>query len=172
MARVTQLVYHPAFDPYNTMLRACRILLSCPDGLDPMALRILEFYLLFPEELGDVRLTTELRSVVRRLDARPRYPYDRLPASRTVFDRMGTAFDAALQTMTSRGLVKAQGAPSRLRLVTELVPAAILDLASEQNKNEMPLMSALAGLAAVFPTAGENGLKDRSGLAEFRYDVV
>jgi hypothetical protein len=130
---MTQLVYHPAFDPYNALLRSVRVLAALRDGVDPVALRILEFYLLFPEELINIRLTTKLRSLVRKLGALPRYPYDRLPAPRSIFDRMGSSFDAALQTMTTRGLIAVDETTNRVSLLSKDMPTELFHLASQQN---------------------------------------
>ena len=171
MACVTQLIYHPAFDPYNALLRTVRVLAAIPKGVDSMALRILEFYLLFPEQLVGMRLSPKLRSAVRRLSASARYPYDRLPASRSVFERMGSSFDAALQTLSVRGLVDVN-AFAHVTLRADQVPKELADLIREQNEEEKNLMSVLTAIASEFATAGSNGLKDRSGLAEYRYDVV
>jgi hypothetical protein len=167
---VTQLVYHPAFDPYNALLRMVRILAASPEGLDPTALRILDFYLLFPESLADARLTPQLRSLVRRLAAEPRYPYDKLPATKTLFERMESSHEAARQTLLAKGFAAANG--SKIRLLANRLPTELLDLVDEQNKNEASLMAAISSIAAAFSTEGPNGLKDRSGLAEYRYDVV
>jgi hypothetical protein len=172
VACVTQLVYHPAFDPYNALLRTVRVLDAANDGLDADALRILEFYLLFPEEMMKARLNAKLRSAVKRLGAEPRFPYDRLPAPRSVFDRMAGSFDGALQTMAARGLVVVDENTQHVQLIADAMPKELLDLAREQNENESQLMSILVAMAAEFPTAGPNGLKDRTGLAEYRYDAV
>lgn len=169
---MTQLIYHPAFDPYNALLRSIRVLAALPLGIDPLTLRILDFYLLFPERLINIRLTTQLRSAVRKLEAQPRYPYDRLPASRNIFERMASSFDAALQTMTARGLISSDEYTNHVNLRVETVPAELFALALSQNESEGKLMSILVTLAAEFPLAGTNGIKDRSGLAEYRYDVV
>lgn len=69
------------------------------------ALRVLDFLLLFPEHLAAVRLSPALKGAVRRLKAEPRFPYDRLPTPRALFRRMAAPYEAAVQTLVSRGLV-------------------------------------------------------------------
>lgn len=167
---MTQLVYHPAFDPYNALLRIIRVLSAVPEGIDPTALRIMDFYLLFPESLANARLTPQLRSLVRRLAAEPRYPYDKLPASKSLFERMAPSHEAARQTLVSKGIAAAEG--PKIRLLPDRLPTELRDLVEEQNRAEEPLLAAISSIAAAFPTEGPNGLKDRSGLAEYRYDVV
>lgn len=167
---MTQLVYHPAFDAYNALLRIARLLLAFPAGLDVAALRILDFYLLFPEAISKARMTPQLRSAVKRLSAQPRFPYDKVPASRSLFERMEAPHEAARQTLVSKGFIKPT--TGRMILQQSLLPTELLDLALEHNKNEEHLVSALVAIGEAFPTNGPNGLKDRSGLLEYRYDVV
>lgn len=167
---MTQLVYHPAFDAYNALLRIVRVLLAFPAGLDVAALRILDFYLLFPDAISDARMTPQLRSVVKRLAAQPRFPYDKVPASRSLFERMESPHEAARQTLISKGFIKP--AAGCMILHEALLPKELHDLALEQNKNEEHLMSAIVAIGDAFPTNGPNGLKDRSSLLEYRYDVI
>ena len=173
MARysVTQLVYHPAFDPYNAALRLLRLLSASPKPLDRTSLRILDFYVLFPEELSQARLTTALRSKVRRLNSEPRYPYDRLPAQQPLFARMEPSFDAALQTLIAKGLA-ARSTEETYALVSENVPTSLLEIARKRNEAEAGLIEVLVEVGTSFEGLGANGLKDRTGLAEYRYDAV
>jgi hypothetical protein len=168
---MTQLVYHPAFDPYNSLLRSCRLLFALPVAVDVTALRILDFFLLFPEELGRMRLSTKLRSAVSKLKAEPRFPYDRLPAPRTLYDRMGSSFDAGIQTMEVQHMIEVEASTSKIELRPDAIPDAILELVKRQNEVEHTLVNLLGSIADEFPSSGPNGLKDRSRLAEYRYDV-
>ena len=167
---MTQLAYHPAFDAYNAILRIIRILLSVPQSVDSQALRILDFYLVFPETLVSARLTSELRTAVRKLASKPRFPYDKVPSSKALFARMESPHEAARQTLISKGFVVFD--VDGLSLSRSSTPQELLDLASEQNQNEEGLMAFLSALGQAFPINGPNGLKDRSGLLEYRYDVV
>lgn len=171
---MTQLVYHPAFDPYNALLRTVRILLALPEGVDRLTIRLLDFFLLFPESLASARLTPQLRSKLRKLEVDPRYPYDRLPGAKVLFERMGPAFEAAIQTLLARGVASHAEKGNIISLVVEKAPNELLDLAREQNENESErgLMELLAEMAREFPSRGAGGLKDRSGLMEYRYDVL
>lgn len=168
---MTQLVYHPAFDPYNAALRLLRLLSASEQPLDRTSLRILDFYVLFPDELGHARLTTRLRSKVRRLNAEARYPYDRLPAQQPLFARMEPSFDAALQTLIAKGLVTRSDDES-YELVPEKVPATLLEIARNRNASEADLIEVLVEVGTSFESLGPDGLKDRTGLAEYRYDAA
>jgi hypothetical protein len=168
---VTQLVYHPAFDAYNAVLRLLRLLFAASKPLDRTSLRILDFYVLFPEELPHARLSTPLRSKVRRLNSKPRYPYDRLPAQQPLFARMEPSFDAALQTLIAKGLVTRDD-DETYRLAIENLPTALAKIIRERNEAEPDLIEVLAEIGTTFDSLGANGLKDRTGLAEYRYDAA
>lgn len=167
---MTQLVYHPAFDPYNAVLRLLRLLMVAVEPLDRITLRILDFYILFPEELEQVRLSTALRSKVRQIKSEPRFPYDRLPASQPLFSRMEPSFDAALQTLVAKGLVRCTDGLYELDI--KRVPQRLQQIARERNATEAKLLDALVDLGTSFDSLGTNGLKDRTGLAEYRYDAA
>jgi len=168
---MTQLIYHPAFDPFNALLRIVRLLEAIGTGVDATALQIGEFFLLFPERIIDARLTPKLRGQVVRAALQARYPYDRLPSSRVLFERMEPAHQAALQTLVSRGFVTSSE-DGVVKLNGETMPIEVLDLAAAHNKKELGLTTLLIEILQAFPIAGSNGLKDRSKLMEFRYDVA
>lgn len=167
---MTQLVYHPAFDPYNAALRLLRLLTVATSELDRTTLRILDFYMLFPEELKQARLSTSLRSRVRRLNSASRFPYDRLPAQRPLFSRMEPTFDAALQTLVAKGLVKCTDERA-FTVIRDNVPRRLQQIVSERNSTEPELLATLIEMGTSFSSLGPNGLKDRTGLAEYRYDA-
>lgn len=169
---MTQLVYHPAFDPYNALLRTCRLLDEMAGGIDVTALRVLDFLLLFPEHLASVRLSPALKGAVRRLKAQPRFPYDRLPTPRALFRRMAAPYEAAMQTLVSRGLVDVDETTGVIRLKEGVVPASLMSLAKLRNEEEADLMSVLQQLGSQYSAYGSDGLKDRSHLDEFLYDAV
>ena len=168
---MTQLVYHPAFDPYNALLRIVRVLLLAPSGMEKAGVRIAEFFLLFPERLVEARLTTQLKARVKTAAFASRFPYDRLPSSKILFERMEPSFDAALQTLLARGLA-VESPDSTLTLDVTRVPQEILDLALEHNKNDAQISKVFGEIFESCSISGPNGLKDRSKLMEHRYDVV
>ena len=168
---MTQIAYHPAFDPYSSLLRIIRVFMATSSQMDSIKARIGEFFILFPERLIEARLSPQLRARAKRITVGPRYPYDRLPSSRILFDRMQPSFEAALQTMQVRGFVTS--APDgTMSLNQEVLPVEITSLALEQNGNEAYLADTLGDVLSAYPTGGPDGLKARSKLMEFRYDVA
>jgi len=170
---MVSLVYHPVYDPYGSVLRSVRFMLHIDEALFPDQLRIFDFLLLFPEFVSSFRLSTSLRSQFKRTKYRRRFAYEDRPAPNRVFGEMSAASEAAIQTLRSKEILEdADHREGTIRLNREAVPERLSALAAERNRDEMELLSFLSDLNDAFPFAGPNGLKDRSGLLEFRYDVL
>lgn len=171
---MTQLTYHPAFDPYHQIFRTCRLIVAVGKPFDADKLRIADFYLLFPERIPEIRLSRKLRSDAARLKMEPRFPYDRMPDARLLFARMEPTFQAAIQTMLHDGLLNPEAAQHNLLAIgAGLEQDSELYLrARSANEEETALMTFLTELIEEFSYLGADGLKDRTGLEDHRYDAA
>jgi hypothetical protein len=171
---MTQITYHPAFDPYHQIYRTLRLLLYIREPFDGDKLRVADFYLLFPEKIGGIRLSPSLRAEAGRLKAQPRFPYDRMPNASLLFARMEPTFQAAVQTMIYDKLLDLKEiSNNRLALgAVNSLEGEVLERASQANTEEESLMKFLKRLVSEFEYLGTDGLKHRTGLEEFRYDAV
>ncbi|WP_126137178.1 ABC-three component system middle component 5 [Tritonibacter mobilis] len=171
------LTYTSAYDPYHTTFRFLT-LLDPKVGLDAVcfeALRIVDFYHNFPWLLKDFSAYSKISGfqkdknwVVRNY---PKSKFEVLPDKYQVFQRMLPPHLSALAALTQLGMIE----------VTEDVVytnEAKLNSTSLQKKVEEyreqhhDFISFLVGKVAKVPLFGPGGLKERSGLGEFRYDVV
>src|SRR5690348_16479536 len=101
-----QLTYEPAFDPLHSMFRALRLRegLGASFRLPRDLLRILDFYLLFPAGLQDIRFRPEHQRLKRQAAATKRAPpYGPRPGDAVLFERMHSFQDAALDTLALQG---------------------------------------------------------------------
>src|SRR5437899_2350038 len=104
------LAYHPALDPYHNALRLLQLLIHRGSEYELDALRILDFFLIFPEDIASVRLPRNAvawRASVRSLSNPYWFEGDRL----LVFAQMKAIQDTALSLLSARGLID----PSSLR---------------------------------------------------------
>lgn len=98
--------------------------------------------------------------------------YSVMPSDVVLFGRMEAAQVAAAQTMGSSGAISEaefnqgviQFEPFEIPPELELRVVA----ANAENSEAMSIVKTLAG----YPLLGLGGLKDRSGLLEYRYDAV
>lgn len=61
---------------------------------------------------------------------------------------------------------------TRVRRSEMPIPPEISEAISKRNSEQVSLMALLAKDVASMPLRGKNGLKDRSGLMEFKYDAI
>ena len=171
---MTQLTYHPAFDPYHQIFRTSRLVLAVGKPFDGDKLRIADFYLLFPERIPQIRLSRGLRSEATRLKTDPRFPYERMPDAKVLFARMEPTFQAAVQTMLHDGFLDADAAQESLLAVGPALSegSQLHARARAANEEESALMVFLSRLIGEFPYLGADGLKDRTGLEDHRYDAA
>jgi hypothetical protein len=83
---------------------------------------------------------------------------------------MEPTFDAALQTLVAKGLVKCTDERA-FTVIRDNVPRRLQQIVSERNSTEPELLATLIEMGTSFSSLGPNGLKDRTGLAEYRYDA-
>ena len=171
------LTYSSAYDPYHTVFRLLSLARSVPFGTehDFEALRIVDFYHCFPWLLAEFSAYTKIsgfqkaKNVVVR--SHPRSRFDVLPDKYMVFQRMlPSQLAARAALLETESLERLE---ERLRFKETAVESdtlrAALDRYSAENKE---LLSFLGKYLLHVPLYGSGGLKDRSGLGEFRYDVV
>jgi len=171
-----QLSYQAAFDPFHAVYRDLRIL----EAVEPLTvlfvdhLRILDFYLLFPFRISSIRLIPQHRKFRGiATDYESEQPYGNQPESVQIFDRMRPMQIAALETLAKKQIVDAAELKSGKVIRTDTpLPSELVARVHAANATERRLMEAIAALGSEYALLGHNGLKDRTGLLEYRYDAV
>lgn len=165
------LIYHPAYDAYHCVFRALLITNAIP-ALEIQKLRLLDFFLSFPSELSNIRLTREL-SELRKLGAKRENEYHG-PVSKTqAFRDLEHIQHAAYSTLAASQIFApgefSQGLAIRTGVEVQPELAKMLALAEERDKH---LLDCVLRQLGALPLQGTNGLKARTGLMESRYDVA
>lgn len=173
---MVQLSFEPALDPYHTMFRALRLMpiIETIGRLERDHVRILDFFLVFPFKLPDLRLKPEhrrFRALGKRYAAQK--PYAEQPESDQLIKRMAPISDAAYQSLAAKGFIDGSEYDAGWVKPTESwMPDILAEKIVAANIDQQDLMDLLATLAREYDLGGENGLKNRSGLMEHRYDAV
>jgi len=171
---MNHIAFQPAFDVYHTEFRMLRLLHFVDiKKWHADQLRILDFYLLYFFRLGDVRLSRPLASLKKLARSFEGVSYEIQPNDKLLFFRMSPVQSVALEALASNGLI----AKSELRhgLVVRTgaeIPLQLKARVEEINKSDEKRMDSLNKLVLEYPFLGANGLKDRTGLMEHRYDSV
>ena len=168
------LSYQPAFDAAHAIFRFLRL----HDAIQTNMLefdkyRILDYYLLFPFRAASVRLSQKdlrLRSIAKQLDGKAGYAT--LPSGEVLFERMKNAHVSASQTMAAKGIIDpAVLRDGFMRFGEFALPTDYQERIRAANQKDLLTLDILKALSA-YSLLGHDGLKDRNGLLEYRYDNV
>lgn len=165
------LIYHPAFDAYHCTVRMMALAQQIP-MLDFEKARILDFYLAFPGVAASLRLPPAMTSVRRIFQSKKNVYRDPINPKAT-FMEMRQVQEAALGCLAAADLIARRDFQSRVVKRSEVrLPDTFAAAIKEFSENEADVIQALVANVASIPTAGPHGLKDRSGLLEYRYDAI
>ena len=166
------IAYQPALDPFHTVYRLLRI----RDHLSEIEIdkcRILDFYMVFPFWTQNIRFQrgdAALKKVGKSYEFRRGYAL--LPPARSLFESMKPVFDASIQTLATQGYLTQSALIAGLVSMTEKdVPDEIQARVSADNAREKDLLKVIASLST-YPLLGNDGLKARTKLMEYRNDAV
>lgn len=165
------LAYHPVFDPYHAIIRCIRASRLFRGEFGKEELEFYQFAFLFPEVFREASLTTSLRSDWKKLKFKPRFEYESRPPLDRLLKRSRPSFEAAYQTLVSVGVFSI-GPDQGIRFNSKGVNPRLIEIVVARNAEETELAAFLEKVASEIPFHGPRGLKARSGLLEFRYDVV
>lgn len=165
------LIYHPAFDAYHCVFRMLA-LAEAFDEADIDLLRICDFYLTFPSAIACVRLPTNL-SHGRRLAKSVANTYRDPINPKIAFRDMAEIQISALRNIAASGLIDLElFEKGTLRLVnSDKIPKKILEKISIFSKDLGAIFDFLVSELSTIPLHGINGLKHRTDLLEYRYDI-
>lgn len=165
------LVYHPLYDLYHGMYRALLILERHPEHRVQFdAYRILDFYLLFPHLVGEVSLPNKMLKMKRTL-AQRKNKYNHVPSPETLVGQMIGSHRAITMSLAAKGLISSEALDKDwLQRTAQPLPAEVIRLFDAQQPDDDEVADFVAQQLGMLPVLGDNGLKAKSGLLEYRYD--
>jgi hypothetical protein len=167
------LFYHPAFDIYHCIFRMLRLLQHVPQTpIETERARILDFYLLFPQELRTFTFPSEVKGLKRKL-ALKENPYQQINDPKRIFFRLEPYQTCALRTLAAHELINGRALADGRVLRTEKPLPTGLEAAMKAARELSPtLVEFISGPLLKLDLYGKSGLKNRSDLFEYRYDFA
>jgi len=166
------LIYHPAFDAYHCVYRLITITESIR-ALEFGKLRILDFYLCFPAEVAEIELPSthrEIRPTARGAKNKFRGPVSSL----RTFRDLEAIQRAAARLLAASNVFDTDKLEVGMVERTDWIPPENL-VATEQQllaSASPELTTYILTQLGSLPLGGSGGLKQRTGLMEYRYDPV
>lgn len=171
------LTYTSAYDPYHTAFRFLA-LWDTKVGLDSVSfevLRIVDFYHSFPWLLKDFSAYSKIsgfqRDKNRMVKSYPKSKFEVLPDKYQVFQRMLPSQLSARAALTQAGMIEIKDDVIYAR-EGKLNSTSLHEKLEAYREQHQEFLSFLTEKLAKVPLLGPGGLKERSGLGEFRYDIV
>ncbi|WP_339135823.1 MAG: ABC-three component system middle component 5 [Candidatus Electrothrix sp. GW3-4] len=168
------LLYHPATDFYHCWMRFASILCECGHkGTEFDRIRILDFLLCFPHEIRKCKLPREDSAELRRKIKQLPETYEDPQSIRQAFLPMTKIHKQVTMDMVARGIIqrkKYQEGTLILNIEEAHAYDFITSVAEEWKIRNEEWHEKLINVVLSIPLNGRGGLKDRTGLLEFRYD--
>ena len=165
------LVYNPVFDAYHCIFRILAVLEIRP-SIEVDALRILDFSLCFPSIVATFKLPREL-AALKVLAKKTHNPYRDAMGANRLFLSLRPTHDGALACLAAAGFISPKElAAGRAARTAISLPSDLHERCAALFARENIFFEHIASKILEIPLLGPNGLKDRSGLMEFRYDPI
>ena len=165
------LIYHPALDAYHYAFRVLALLSEC-DGMEKERLQILDFVLCFPSVASAFRLppgSTKAKKAIALSDSPYRTPIN----PKGMFTSLIKTQDAAITCLESAALLRRdQDDDVNVKRADAQLPSELNERVEALKQIEASFFKDMLPLLMSLPLRGPDGLKARSGLAEYRYDSL
>lgn len=166
------LIYTPALDVHNCVYRFLLMLESMsPSSVRLDSLRMADYYLLYPHLIMQISpLPKELLKYKKHFK-NILNPYPGKTDLRMIFYSLEPIHKAVIARLLAKGLLDIDAFASIIiERTSTALPDSLISRIKDDELQDMPWFHAVINVITRLETSGPTGLKNRSGLMEFRYD--
>jgi hypothetical protein len=139
-------------------------------GMQWDQVKLLDFFVTFPHLLANVRLEQKDSRFKKLLNKIPR-PYEDLPNPSRLFFQLNQIQDRAARLLAAAGVIDRNSVPRGvIRIVGDELPGEVRRIGDKLEYRTQSWYEFLTTRLAKYSMNGVGGLKERSGLMEFRHD--
>ena len=164
------MIYHPRNDIYHCCFRLLSILKSYNQPISIEKIRIIDFYLVYPNFVKEITLprkngNTKLKNKYAKMTP----PFEIMPNKKILFSELKDFQYSAISLLRAKCLIELKE-----KTITKASDYCLLpdNFFKENNilndENQVQLINCLSSIELT----GAQGLKQRTGLMEYRYDSV
>jgi hypothetical protein len=167
------LIYHPAQDVNHCIFRTLLLLEhTVHNDIEIELYRLLDFYILFPHFLRYIiPLPNELRNYKRVLADIPD-PFESMRNSKRIMYELESLQTVAIHNLLAKKLIDIDSFNSkRLRRTEEAIPLELNSTIQASKVAQKEWFRMVVNELPMIDFGGKSGLKKRTGLMEFRYDM-
>lgn len=166
------IIYHPKTDLYNCIFRLISVAKIGEEKCFNVArLRMYDFFVLFPHFVEEVAFPkgTEYSWLKSKAKELPK-PYENMPDKKRLFSELSDYQIQAVQILKAKNILKEE--ESGLTVSDNFYSDSVQSLLKDNFILKSEFFNKLVISLNDISLTGEKGLKKRSGLMEYRYDVV
>ncbi|MCG2417949.1 hypothetical protein K8089_02865 [Aequorivita sp. F47161] len=168
------ITYNEAFDINHTFYRILLLLNKMEqDSVEYERIRIWDFYMAFPYEIENIRFGVKPEDrQIKKLFPKKYNPYRKIINPRKLFERMSPYQLSAFNKLASYGIIdKSFHSTGRINVIDRNKLKLILeDMDISLENRESNVLKILTTYFYNMDFYGNNGLKARTNLSEFKYD--
>jgi hypothetical protein len=165
------LIYHPAKDAYHCVFRML-VVAERVKSLDVDMARLLDFYLLFPVAIADIRLPKNMMRIRKFAEGLSNMFRDPI-SIKTAFRDVANMQEVALRSIAAAGLIDVDKFESGVIVRTAIdMPETLKTKIDRYVHHDAVVLNFILDELSQFPLRGPDGLKHRTGLLEHRYDII
>lgn len=167
------LIYHQRNDVFHCTFRLLSILsIIGQNDIEFSRLKMIDFYIVFPHLISSISFphVAGVKKIKDEVQTFP-VPYEMLPSRRMLFSEMGDFQLQAIDILKAKNIleVNREGIISKAEnFDSEEIQTLVKDNSITSSVFYKSFISILMGCDLY----GNNGLKQRTGLMEYRYDAV
>ena len=166
------LIYNPIYDLFHCSFRQLQILYHAKDEIRIEKMKILDFYLTFPSEILRVRLPKEaqgFRKYLREL----KNPYEIIIDNKRLFLKMEPYQVSASNFLSSLGIIDHNSLEEGfIKKTSSPFPEELLLQIELRNKENAQVINIITQVLMKINLNGPDGLKARTNLMEYKYDIL
>lgn len=165
------LAFYPEFDAHHAAFRALCIGTKFR-SFPVQTYRIVDYFYLNPFDLHTFRMTgVAHKKISAKFDHLRPYHRSTEPAAAAL--HMWQFEQSALTMLARRDFISAAALAADTVSFTphQAIPDTLKEAMRDDLEAKSEVLDFLVGVVGRFPLSGKGGLKDRSGLLDFRYDV-
>lgn len=168
------LTYHPLKDPNHCIFRMLCILNDIDAEEIPIdLLKILDFYLLFPHLLKKIKPFPNIFTAFKKDLNVVQDPFENLPSATKLLFDLSPIQETCINFLAVKKIINIDRLKKdKINLIKENIDELLLDYINKASFKNENWYSFLIKHLSTMSLYGENGLKARTKLMEYKYDSV
>lgn len=165
------ILYHPFKDANHCMYRMISIMYGIKGSVSYQYLNLADYYYLFPSEMKNIKNWPRKGTSDKLAIDNILQPYESLDNSRITFFEIKEIRNQAIINLITKGIVSlSENNNDILTLNINLLQNELIKTLEEDKFRKTDIYKIIVNKLIKVPLYGENGLKSKSGLLEYRYE--